>query len=362
MAAVWPASLPQFISVEGYTRGPAQNTVYSESPSGRVKALRLSDAKATRHTFSFSIDPAQLVAFETFWRETLRDGVDPFQGLTDPITSEVVVWQPIGPYQVAPVDALLFRVSFPVLRTDEVPFDSQMVSITLDGSTERLSSSSATCGIADAWTISCWAKNGDSASGYRDLVMISAATPIANIIQFGKDSLTDLYLLTSSSGGVAIKELVWANVLPRNKWKHIVVAYDGSEGGDPLRLYIDRQLVAPTTTLTDTTGTMTDTSRRIRIGQSGADWLGRVHSLAMWNVELPIAAISSIYYGGIDFDLNADRNGYGSAAALQHWFRLGHDVASMGRDFATTPGGTHDLMALAAGVSAPGNLISDVPR
>jgi len=365
VAAVWPASLPSYVAVDGYELDPAPSTYYSETLSGRVRSRRQADSRQDRHVLAFHMSAAQLATFETFWRTTLLQGSLVFQGVNEPFTGAAVVWQPAGRYRVAPLAPTLFRVLVPVVRTADAPFDSQTVSLDLDGSSERLSSSETTVGIADAWTLLAWLKRADSDTIDRRLVEVFAGAGNSNRIILARQTGTadTLEVNAYNSAGALIKNHRFAAQLQRSQWRCIAVAFDGSEASDPLRVYVNAQLLTPTSMPADTTGTMTDTARAIAVGRVGSELAGRIHSLALWSSELAVAEIGSIYYGGRDFNLNAAKNGYQSQASLQHWYRFGHDAApdaDIGKDFAAVPFGTHNLMDAAANVSAA-DVVTDAP-
>jgi hypothetical protein len=239
------------------------------------------------------------------------------------------------------------------------------VSLDLDGSTERLASSEATVGIVDTWTLVVWAKRSDSDTVERRIAEVFAAANSNNRIVVARQASTSDALEVSvyNSAGTLIKQHRFAAMLPRNQWRCIAVAFDGSEGSDPLRVYVNGGLLTPTSTPTNTTGSLTDTARAIAVGRSGFDFAGRIHSLGLWSSELAAAEVASLYFGGRDFDWNAAKNGYASQASLQHWYRLGHDAspdADLGKDYAATPFGSHNLTSAAAGVTAA-DVVADSP-
>lgn len=251
-----------------------------------------------------------------------------------------------------------------VFRVVEV-FDVQPNSIDLDGSTESLLSTTSTLGFANTWTIALWLKREDADTVVRTYLDVrEAAGNINRVIISRKAGTSDtLRVEVYDSAGTLFKDHEFSGQLPANAWTHVVVAFDGAEANDPLRVYVGGAIRTPSATPTNTTGTMTDTSRLVEVP---ATFDGRLHAIAAWNVELTAAEVSAIFAAGngSDFNLNYDKNGYVSRGSLRHWWRLGHDSspdADIGKDYALSPSpAAINLMDAAANVTAA-DVVADAP-
>jgi len=87
---------------------------------------------------------------------------------------------------------------------------------------------------------------------------------------------------------------------------------------------------------------------------------GQIASLAIWNVYLSSAEITTIYNSGsISVNLAANSGNYSSASSLLHWFQLGKDSTDIGKDYGYA-GTLYDLMDVQVDISAA-DIVSDVP-
>ena len=121
MAAPWPSTLPDYVMVEGYQHQPPNNTVRTETVSGRIKTRRRSSKKSRPVTFHFEFTEAELTNFETFWTTTLKDGSLPFQDLLDPVGQANRVWLPAEDYSASALGPAQFKVTLKVIRLPDTP-------------------------------------------------------------------------------------------------------------------------------------------------------------------------------------------------------------------------------------------------
>jgi hypothetical protein len=256
-----------------------------------------------------------------------------------------------------------------VIRDFEV-FNVQPESVDLNGTDEGLRSSQATIGIADVWSVMLWAKRSDSDTAERTLCAVGNPSG-ANSIHFVRKaggSASDLLVEVRDSGGSLFKQLTYSGVFTGATWHHVVATFDGTASGDPLVVYVDGVARTPDGGGTDSTGTMTDTSRRIAVGCNGnlASFAqGRFHQWACWNVALSATQVTAIYNGGngSDFNLNWNHNGYTSRTNLKQWFRIGRDSSpdgDIGKQYALNPTGSHNLSDGAQNVTAT-DVVTDAP-
>jgi hypothetical protein len=76
--AVWPAELPEYPLVQGYTRKPQAARVRSAVDAGPAKVRRRFTAKVRNVTYLVTLTKAQLAIFWDFYDNTLAEGSLPF--------------------------------------------------------------------------------------------------------------------------------------------------------------------------------------------------------------------------------------------------------------------------------------------
>lgn len=208
-----------------------------------------------------------------------------------------------------------------ILFTSPTPAasESHLKSIDFNGVDEIMENTTEnTIGIANAWSLMMWCKPTDTT--------FTVDAPI-----FVLDNATDLSVMSTShigsaagdpfevvlfgSTGTLFKDYLYNNLLVGAVWQQIVLTWNGTT----LQLYKNASTVAPTSTPTNNAGTMTDTGRRVHIGDVGF-WKGRMHSIALWSTALTAGNVTSIYNGGNGsaFDLSTVQG-----SSLQHWWKLG---------------------------------------
>ncbi len=219
-------------------------------------------------------------------------------------------------------------------------FDSQEVSVDMDGGTEFFAKNSdVDVGIANSWSLLTWTKRtaSDFTGGGGCLLDVDQLATNDNTIGFRYLGAQDtIRVFMRDSGGTTFKLYDWDNFQTLNQWISLLTTWDGTT----LLLYIDgTDQVA--SKLTDDAGTMTSTVRRIGVGagSSGSDTLQCIyHSAAIWDVALSSAEASAVYNSGSggEFDLANNSGSYVSSANLLHWWRLGLEsdpVSNIGQDY-----------------------------
>jgi len=208
-------------------------------------------------------------------------------------------------------------------------FVGQTVSIDFDGSAESMGASTGLIGIGSLFTIACWAKITNVSSRQDTLWTIEegASAPM-RLFQRSNVGTAPSYQFFGGGNNVA-----WTSLpITSGEWHHVVLRGDGSL----LKMFINGSDQGSAGFGSDTQGTFTDVTRRIEVmdASSGVpNGLGRVASLAIWDVVLTADEITAIYNSGsIAFDLNTDSGNYASSADLQHWFQLGRDSTDIGKD------------------------------
>lgn len=221
------------------------------------------------------------------------------------------------------------------LTADDVITDAPVVTtftfahnycLDFSGSAEYLrNTTDNTIGIANAWTIAVWLKPGETSFANNRTILNFQNGANSNdrigIRHAGNVANDPLIVETWDSGGTALKSYNWNNLINASSaWQHIVVTWDGTN----LKLYSNGSVVAPSSTATDNSGTMSTTTRRLAFAAniSGSVlWSGRGHSVAVWARALSAADVTSIYNGG-------DGSSYYikelMPTNLKHWWLLGH--------------------------------------
>jgi len=210
-------------------------------------------------------------------------------------------------------------------------FESQLVSVDFDGSTEFMANTTNNpLGIANIWSISLWYKA--DVNGFKNFFGVSNSANNINRIRIQNDSGTGLQIQLWDSAGTERKSFSYAGQLETGAWMNFLFTWDGTD----LLAYKNGSLLTPVKN-TDNANTMTATDRRVIVGVfndlSQVKWDGPIHSIAVWDAEISAAA-SDIYNGGNGggFDLGSNSGSYTFSGDLQHWWRLGLDSSDIGKD------------------------------
>lgn len=245
-----------------------------------------------------------------------------------------------------------------------VSYEPQTVSLQLNGTDERVSHSdvSTSMSFGNTWTIMVWVKPTTVPVTGSDHLMAMPGIDNHSTIQLLANSAGTTYEVTArdTSDG-AINQRYGFGTIVQDVWTQIAVTWTGTK---PLTMFIDGDSVVPSTEHANLDLTMANDTRRISIGSanSGNYFPGHFHSAAIWDVALSASEITAVYNGGSgkSFDLQGSRNGYGSAASLQHWWKLGHVSTDIGKDYgnASVP---RDVMVNALNVTAEDDIVTDAP-
>lgn len=267
------------------------------------------------------------------------------------------------------------RTWFHVERRGDLaqPFESQGVSVDLNGSNEFLRSPNGTLSIADQWTVMMWVKR--TGSGTSDEFILDTegtsfqqASAFVWQKEFGVGNQSNLQVSVFDSGGTLFKQGIISGIMASGQWVQVALTFDGSAGGDPLLAYVSG-VSGNLSLTTDNTGTMDDPSTRaITIG---ADPFGsgnaefRVYQLAIWSSVLSSGEVGDIYNGGNPqaVDLNSNFGSYSSAASLEHWFRLGLDDSAdseIGRDWSESGNG-RNVSDAQSNITIGDDVVADAP-
>ena len=76
--ATWPATLPSYVLVEGYSEMPPVNSIRTQMDVGPPKVRRRSTAAPRPITCKQHMTKTQVAILDTFYVTTLSSGVDPF--------------------------------------------------------------------------------------------------------------------------------------------------------------------------------------------------------------------------------------------------------------------------------------------
>lgn len=93
--AVWPASLPQRVLVEGYNRTPAQTALRTKMDAGPAKMRRRFSAGSKPVKAKIRINAEQVQTLEGFFEDTLKGGVLPFTWI-DPVQQQTTGLEGFG--------------------------------------------------------------------------------------------------------------------------------------------------------------------------------------------------------------------------------------------------------------------------
>ena len=217
----------------------------------------------------------------------------------------------------------------------------------LDFSTgETLSGALATTwGISDSWTISFWYKPTSTTDN--TIFTVDPPSGSFNSIQFGYEFSTLSYRVRIVDQGFAgdIKVRDYPTEVPDlGEWVHftIIKAASGPEA-DALRLYRNGQIVSWVVIGADDHVDQLDSIRTLELFGSStisATGQGRMHSWALWPVELLDSEIAAIYnFGeGRTADLRVASGAYNTTSLLRRFYRLGKEgEPDLGRDLGNLP-------------------------
>lgn len=95
--AAWPTSLPDWATVAyNVTLGFGDGRQVSPTDSGHVRRRRISSGVPDNISISMEYKSAELSALKTFWKTTLKEGVDTFTHI-DPVTGSAATFAFVSP-------------------------------------------------------------------------------------------------------------------------------------------------------------------------------------------------------------------------------------------------------------------------
>jgi hypothetical protein len=74
MAAIWPATLPEYVLQDGYQEALNQQSIESQPDTGSPKVRRRYTKEVHKFDVSIQMTQAQKATFETFYYTTLNGG------------------------------------------------------------------------------------------------------------------------------------------------------------------------------------------------------------------------------------------------------------------------------------------------
>ena len=221
------------------------------------------------------------------------------------------------------------------------PSLQQTVSLDFDGTSEEMrNDSSKNYGFGNVFSWMAWVKTADVTVNARHYIMKLAQVADGNTNTLRIDFLQRTTRLEVAIDTVGFQKFYrWARTptptFQVGVWVQLLVTWNGAT--QDLVGYIDGALVTPSK-VTDNNATVVSGDRTHVIGRnnavSGSYWDGRMHSIAMWDVELDAAAATTIYNGGNAGAVNlaANSGSYTQSADLLHWWRLGFNASDIGED------------------------------
>jgi hypothetical protein len=242
------------------------------------------------------------------------------------------------------------------------------MSVILNGSDQYFARSAepTVLGIGNAWTLAGWVK---PRANKEHATIFSTATKEENRIELSVTPLTELTtllrnrrsqlrVLIKDADGTTIKHYGFQDTFLEETWTHFGVTWDGNE----LLAYVSGTAAITGTVLTNVTGTMTDTPRKVFYGnaiQGAATFSGTVGHLGFWGTVLSSGSLNEIAGAGHSANLLTNSGSYVESANLQHWWRPGDDPGDIGKDYAIA--GTPINIGLDARRINGFNIVGDTP-
>jgi hypothetical protein len=162
-------------------------------------------------------------------------------------------------------------------------------------SSERLTRSAQTWGIANAWTWAFWYKP-ESFTGNPRIIFMGPDGGANNIV-IGVTTGGKLFVNLFNSAGAAFKEYSNSTTtMSINNWYHVAVTWDGTD----LLGYINNSAQTFTKGL-DNAGSMTDSSRQLTIGATAAGTAptdGVLDETPLYSRAITSAEVSVLFGGG----------------------------------------------------------------
>jgi hypothetical protein len=154
--------------------------------------------------------------------------------------------------------------------------------------------------VTNAWTLECWVKFETIGSIFHILVVIAPTSGTVNLCQIAKeDDPVKFSIRVRNSSGSYIKLYTGATTPSINTWYYVVGTWDGTNA----KIFLNGEEDTPYTRYHDTSGTQTNTTREIYLGNdlshiSGLD--GILDEVRISNVARSADWIKASYYSGND--------------------------------------------------------------
>lgn len=243
-------------------------------------------------------------------------------------------------------------------------------SIDMDGSTERLRSSTArTLGFANTWTAWSVFKSARDGSVENVYELKTGGSHVNQLLFSKRGDLTNnpLEVMLGDSGGSTIRDYFYDSVLPVGVWVSVVSTWDGST----LVTWINGVKRVLTSQGGIGFGSMTDTTRVVGFGISPDVinfFAGNIHTAAMWNAVLPDSEIAIISdpVNASWFNPMTNGLGYNSKSSLAQWWRcgIGSQIGTTGGQawVANEFGTLVNLNEGSSNLTYAGDVVLDFPR
>ena len=242
-------------------------------------------------------------------------------------------------------------------------------SLNFNGTTQSIDSLSASgtkysFDIANTWSVMVTVKP-TSVAGTRTYFHLSDVcgdtSDTDNMIEIKAIGSDVRFTIVGSKGhGGSAKVYDFNATVTGSIWSQLLATWDGAD----LSLYHQGVIRAPSTKIVDNTLTQTSSvDKGLMLADSfitqNDEFEGNLYSGAIWDVELSAAAVLSIWNCGVasGVDLGTNFDAYNSSSRLQHWYRLGFDQESIGKDY----GASSTLADLSSLSTTSGNIVTDFP-
>ena len=223
----------------------------------------------------------------------------------------------------------------------------------LNGTDEFLANTTAqSIGIADAWSIAFWARIDDTSSSTVYFIHLRETSSSNNQMLIAwSASGNHLQVKCEDSAGTTFKTINYDSIFRDGEDAHILVTYDGSDTGDPIVLYKNGVVITPNPS-TDNTGTMTDSNRRVYIGNNsgGVGPLdGAIQHLAIFSTVKTATEAATLNSQKRDDD---PMSGF---SPVHFWTPT--DPDDMGLDYGS---GSIDIMENASNITSADDRVADL--
>lgn len=239
-----------------------------------------------------------------------------------------------------------------------------LYSFEFDGSTDFISVAdnanlSFGNGTSDSpFSISCWAKVTQLSTGHSLFRKRGDTTATYNweYDMFISSTGIIYFRLFDVGSVIRVGRITNAGLINTNTWYNIVATYDGRGGStayDGMKIYLNGVRVDNANTSNNTYTAMHNLSAPVSIGKFTT---GNIDEVALFNTELSLSDVTTIYNGGIPNNLND------LTAPPLSWWRMGDAATHNGREWELVDQGSGGNNAFSVTLPAPPTAPStDVP-